>query len=150
MNKLYKFAERSLLWGIPLIVLYLIIFFVIAFKLIGPESQVAILLWNLSRFAILIWIFGGMFLWGLLSSKMSARYGIPGSRVISVKMVLDNLDENSVFYQAGLRNRDEVVKLDGEPLEDNDFLDCWWQHRDSITLTILRNNQEVQVTLRKE
>ena len=149
MIKLEELAEKSVLWGVPFSILYLVLT-VIAVKLVGPETVIAALLWDLWRITTTVLVFGGFLSWMILGSIVSLKLSIPGKKIIDVKLVVNNLVENSTLYQTGLRNGDVVTQIDGQLLEDDDFLSCWWQNKDSIVLTVLRNGQEVLVTLQKE
>ena len=54
------------------------------------------------------------------------------------------------MYKWGLRMGDVVVRVNGDELENTFLFDNWWQDNDSVTLAVLRDNQELQITVKKE
>lgn len=83
-----------------------------------------------------------------LGSVLENRYALP---VGGLNVLVGELLVNSVLYKQGLRSGDVVLRANAKSLTNATFpLQTWWQNQDSIMLTVLRNAQEVEVTLRKE
>lgn len=84
----------------------------------------------------------------ILGEALEKKYSPPQR---SVSVTVNDLSADSLLYRQGLRSSDVVVAANGEILKDDTFsLQTWWQNQDSINLTVLRDSQELQVTLRKE
>ena len=92
------------------------------------------------------------FLWVLVQiwfqSSMDQLFSIPVEEVLKVKV--GNVAENSAAHQGGLRSGDEIVKVNDGQLTNAEYLSNWWREDNKIELVVLRNGQELQVTLRKE
>ena len=84
-----------------------------------------------------------------IGPAMGRKYNVP-VRSLKLKTAVGDLPEDSILYRQGLRSGDVVVRVNNDELQDTFPLSTWWQNEDSVTLTILRNSQELQVTLRKE
>ncbi len=92
-------------------------------------------------------LFNAWFVWKFrLKPKYDKKYGLSISKL---KATINNIEENSDLYKLGLRNGDIIVALDKKPLTGTMGLPNWWEYRESMPLTVLRDDQEVQVTLKK-
>mgnify|MGYP001571759651 CR=1 FL=1 len=60
----------------------------------------------------------------------------------------------SILYNAGLRNGDRVVRINGLSLNELESpeldLKYWWQNATLVNIDLLRQDQEVLVTLKVE
>lgn len=109
-----------------------------------------------ARNAIINFIFYGLAVFGFLwllaefwfKSGMVQLFSISVEEALKVKV--ENVAENSAAYQSGLRSGDEIVKVNGEQLTDTGCLSHWWIDHDKIELVVVRDGQEIQVTLKKE
>ena len=68
-------------------------------------------------------------------------------REYAIPQRVKDLDKDSFLYQAGLKNGDVIIKIEGEDLMVSSD---WWRKQDQVHLIVWRNGQEFQVTLRKE
>ncbi len=78
----------------------------------------------------------------LRQSPMGASFGIKGG-----KLIVNDIWEQGLGAQAGLLLNDEIVKLNGQPVEelDSDALKAVLTESESIEFTVLRNGEETLV-----
>ncbi|MBI3046228.1 MAG: hypothetical protein HYY86_01615 [Candidatus Harrisonbacteria bacterium] len=143
MEKAYKVWGRVILalWFGMIIVGLFLVFIFPAFNVTTYDHLEPVFI-IVSLLLMMGFMMRGLTLGGALSKK----YNLPCR---NVSVTVDDLSADSILYRQGLRSGDVVVAANGASLKSDTFpIQTWWQNKDSINLTVLRNGQEVQIVLR--
>ena len=94
-----------------------------------------------------LWLLVGLSLKLILNERSDNFWGIPRENVF---VKVGDLTDKPLLLKFGLKSGDIVLKANGETLESLNRLSNWWVGEDKIRLTVMRDNQELEVVLKKE
>ena len=146
MNKLYRLSRRMLDWLFPCIVFgYLLL----QFYMNRFSTGVVTILSALWLICFLI-SFVSTFTFLYLDGRMREKYSLFRFADKKFNLTIGELNSDSPLYQSGLRPGDIVLGVNGKNLESDSPLSDWWVSQDSISLDVLRGNENIRIEVKKE
>lgn len=146
MNKLYRLSRRTMNWSTPCVIFGFLIL-IVSNNLFS--NYVLMILTALFLVCFLI-SFISTFAFLYLDGRMREKYSLFRFAEKKFNLTIGELSSDSALYRSGLRSGDIVFGVDGKNLGSNSPLSDWWASQDSISLDVLRGNENIRVEVKKE